>query len=494
MNKKILTMVVLMAISANCVWATVPENQDAKMYSPMVRELTQTAVSGNLADNIAAKKIISMNLKKATQQAVFNNFKVKAAEHAYGDAKAKLDKAYAGHNPKFSYGYSFSRSGSKNEIKVADQKMMVGETPSNTAGHQVSVSMPIYTGGLISGGIKAAKCGVEISNAQLMQTKNEAKVAGAKAYFMDLRANNMKEVAEQAVSDLAIHYKNVKLQYQVGVVAKSDVLATEVAVANANTNLIKAKNGVELAEAGLNYALSLPSNTKITIEDKHFDERAYGITLQEATAYALTHSPLVVQSVLAEEIMKAQVDMAHAGFKPKIQVSANKSWGHSMSENLPAGATGRNESWSAAISASWDLWDGGSNAKSVKSAEESLAAQKVKTKDAIEAITLQVRKAYLTMHEAEATIKSTKVAVDKAEENFRIASLRYKAGVGINLDVLDAELNLNKARNEYVDALYNYNVSVAELEQAIGVPADEAIGVGLTQIHRQTAKMSMVVE
>ena len=96
----------------------------------------------------------------------------------------------------------------------------------------------------------------------------------------------------------------------------------------------------------------------------------------------------------------------------------------------------------------------------------------------IDSILLGVQQAYLTMRSTEQMISSTKTAVEEGQENFRIASLRYRAGVGTNIDVLDAETELANARNRYVDALYDYNVSVATLEQVIGIPVETRVANG----------------
>ena len=82
------------------------------------------------------------------------------------------------------------------------------------------------------------------------------------------------------------------------------------------------------------------------------------------------------------------------------------------------------------------------------------------------------------MRSAEQTINSTQAAVNQGQESFRIATLRYRAGVGTSLDVLDAETKLTDARNNYVEALYNYNISIAELEQLTGVPLNTPVGQG----------------
>ena len=87
-------------------------------------------------------------------------------------------------------------------------------------------------------------------------------------------------------------------------------------------------------------------------------------------------------------------------------------------------------------------------------------------------VNLAVRTSYLSMREAEKRIKTTEVAVEQAEEDYRIAQLRYQAGVGTNTDVLDASVALTTAKNNYIQALYDYNTSWALLEQSMGVPTD----------------------
>jgi len=83
---------------------------------------------------------------------------------------------------------------------------------------------------------------------------------------------------------------------------------------------------------------------------------------------------------------------------------------------------------------------------------------------------LQVRQAFLSIKEAEKRIDTSQVAVNQAQEDFRMSQVRYEAGVGTNLDVIDAELALTQAKTNYIQALYDYNTSKALLDQAMGVP------------------------
>ena len=114
----------------------------------------------------------------------------------------------------------------------------------------------------------------------------------------------------------------------------------------------------------------------------------------------------------------------------------------------------------------------------------------------MDTVNLGVRQAYLNMKSAEQTIESTRVAVESGQESFRIATLRYRAGVGTNLDVLDAETSLETARNNYVDALFNYNIAVANLENAMGVPLETPIGGGAALVNeaQSSAQLTNLVQ
>ena len=93
-------------------------------------------------------------------------------------------------------------------------------------------------------------------------------------------------------------------------------------------------------------------------------------------------------------------------------------------------------------------------------------------KDKLAAVKLDVRTAYLNLRAAEENINTMKEALTKAEEDLRIEEVRYSAGVGTNLEVMDAQDKLVTAKGDYITALYNYNTSKASLEKAMGVPVD----------------------
>ena len=119
-----------------------------------------------------------------------------------------------------------------------------------------------------------------------------------------------------------------------------------------------------------------------------------------------------------------------------------------------------------------DVFDNGLTQASVNSANMALAKAKEAAAQTDDQIRLDVRTAYLGLQAAEKNIQTTSVAVTRAEEDYKIAQVRYSAGVGTNLDVMDANEKLTTARTNYYTALYNYNTSKAALDKAMGIPVD----------------------
>ena len=120
----------------------------------------------------------------------------------------------------------------------------------------------------------------------------------------------------------------------------------------------------------------------------------------------------------------------------------------------------------------WNIFDNNVTEAQVQQAKASMRKAEQQLYETRETIQLDVRKAYLNLLAAEQNIHTTKVAVDQAQEDYKIAQVRYSAGVGTNLDVMDAESKLIQTQTTYITALYNYNTNKAALDQAMGLKVE----------------------
>ncbi|MBP2642948.1 MAG: tolC 2 [Firmicutes bacterium] len=324
-----------------------------------------------------------------------------------------------------------------------------------------SFSLPVYSGGSLEGQIEEAKQNSKVADLTLEATKQQLKQSVISDYFSVLEYKNNLAVSQETVANYQKHLMNVQLQYSAGTVAKTDLLSSQVSLADAEASLITAQNNYDLAVATLNNVMGLPLGSELTLKDElTYDKNE--LTLAGCEQYALQHRPEMAEFQAKIDVAKAGINVAKAGKRPSVTVVAGEDWNDSEFPGT------ENNNWSVGLTTSWSILDSGLVHSKVKQAEAALDTAKIAADQEQDTVKLEVRQYFLSMREAEKRIETTQVAVSQAQDNLRISEVRYKTGVGTNLDVLDAVLSLKEAKTNYSQALYDYNTSKSSLDKAMG--------------------------
>jgi outer membrane protein TolC len=310
----------------------------------------------------------------------------------------------------------------------------------------------------------AARYGLNSADMELENSLQIIKQTATNYYFNVLRCRNQIEVDADNVRTLNEHLNNVNAQFRAGTVAKADILSSQVRLANAQQSLITSQNDYDVAVATLSNYLLLPADTIIMAQEQ-LTYTPYNLNLVDCIAYALENRPDVAAADYAVKQAESGVRSAKSGYRPNVNAVATKG----MNGKSPF-SDSYSDSWTAGISANWNIFDNGVTAAQVESAKASLSVAEEAAAEAREAVQLDVQSAFLTLRAAERNIFTTQVAIAAAEEDFKIAQIRYAAGVGTNLDVMDASDKLTQAKNNYYTALYTYNTAKASLDKAMGIP------------------------
>ena len=403
-----------------------------------------------------------IDLQTAIAKAFASHADIKKAEYSLDAARANYNAARENFGPQVSFSHSSSRGGYWHEQFNA-WSGQYSKNIGNSYSNGLNLSVPIYNGNL-NAAEKRAKAayqssvlGEELAFIKLKQTTTDA-------YYRLLAAKDTRQVCEQSVSTLKDHLKNVQAQYDVGVVAKVDLLRSEVELTDAQQNLIMAENGYNIAEANLNNIMGIPQNTKLDpVEELGYT--AYEEPLPSCIDHAMLHRLDLQQSALQVKAAEAALNGAKAGWTPSVTGVASNRW----SGNSWPGDEGNN--WGAGVNVNMNVFDSGVTKSNVAAAKANLMTAKESYRQDADAVQLDVRNCYFNLREAEKRISTTQVAVAKAEEDYHIAQVRYEAGVGTNTDVLDAQVALTRARNNFNTALYDYNTSRSALQTAMGIEA-----------------------
>lgn len=430
-------------------------NKDVNFNNMLLQKNLASSITEAAAPEAAAMDI---DLKGAVTTAIQNNRDITIAELKMREAEADVSAVAAKKNP--SVNYSWQRN------QYPTQRGVVGMQSSNHGySQEIKVSWPIWTFGKVEGAIDAARYQKNIADLNVYKTEADTKLAAVQAYYQYLEAIKLAEVQAQSVTDYASHLNNVQQQFDAGIVAKLDVLSSNVSLANAKQKSIAADNTRDVAEANLNNIMRVPMNTTLNPLDKNFPEPEFDLTMEQAILMAQKYRWELVEADYGVRAAEASLRSAKAGYLPTVSVGGGYSW-----KEASVTAVDKDD-WAVQGGLSWSLWDGGATQASVKKADAAVKTAQETLLQAREKIELEVRQDYLNVLSYKEQIRAAEASVAQAEEAYKIATVRYSSGVGINLDVLDAELALNTARTNYITALYNYNIGLATLEHAMGVPA-----------------------
>ncbi len=334
----------------------------------------------------------------------------------------------------------------------------------NSFSNSLSLSVPLYTGGRLENRIKEGRYQLNKADLTVENTRQTVRYQVAEAYANLLHYENLAKVAKDAVDMGLTQLDLIRAQFEEGAVAEADMLTMSVSIANYKQNLVNAEKSVDVAKSTLASMVGLPQDTDVKPLD-YFSYEPYDKELPECEEYALAHRPDGLAADYDIMAAKAQKEAAKSGWRPRVTGVGTRS----IAGNAPFGSE-RNSNWQAGISVSWNIFDSGVTSENVRQADAMVNQYEALARKSRKKIRLETRTAWLSMKAAEQNIKETALAVEQAEDSYKISQVRYEEGVDIIISVTNAQEKLTQARSNYMTALYQYNLSRANLEKAMGVP------------------------
>ena len=333
--------------------------------------------------------------------------------------------------------------------------------------YSIGIEQPLYQGKALVTGVELGKLDLEFSRAGMTQTQNDIVLSVHEAYYNLLKSRKFEEVARQSVEERKAHLKDAQAFYNAGLIPKNDMLQSEVQLAGAEIEYLRAMNLSYMALARLNTLLRRPVETPLEVEDILQFEPSE-ISWEDSVLQAKQHRPELRQSEIAVEQSEKNIILTRAPYLPAVYVSANylKQGDNPLADDYPL--LGSSEVKTAMATLEWRFWAWGQSRDKIAAAKHNVKKTQEKQTELLDTIILQVREAYLDIKESEYNIGVTEKAIEQAEEDFRINQSRYKAQLSTTTNVLDAQTRLSRARISYYNALYNYRISLMRLAWATG--------------------------
>ncbi len=296
-------------------------------------------------------------------------------------------------------------------------------------------------------------------------------IATVKTQFYQVVVNReLIKVQEQSVHLLESQLKDQQNRFEAGTVPRFNVLQAEVALYNQLPLLITAQNNYRISKITLAKTLGLDfqprrgENPPLEVigEMPYFPRT---ISLVNAIELGKERRPFLKQARANVLNQLQQVRAAAGQYLPTITTSGGGEW---VSSPTNSSWHDISKGWIATVQGSMPIWDSGAIAGQVIQQRALLSETKITYDDDVRQVELEIQQAYSNLQQNQELIKSQEKNVELADEALRLAKARLDAGAGVQLDVLNAQVQLLTAQTTRLQALFGYNSSLAEFDRATG--------------------------
>ena len=440
--------------------------------------------------SVIAQEPQVLTLEESIEIAKQSNLTLQTAEQSLKAAEAQVRAARAGLLPRItaSGNYTYFKDIQKSVIQAdggfgfpMQGEEMNGMSPPSAdnesdvielefgAHHNVqgtlNLTQPIFAWGRYYYGYQAADLNYQAMQRDVDAAYNQLRLDVSEAFYGALVAQDFVRVARQSVSLVEEQLAVAEASLEAGAATNFDVLRAKVQLANAESQLIRAQNGVQTAKDAYKTVLNIPLSENILVKgtlEVPVNHKTPALNLDTLVQQALDNRPEVHRTQFTEHAARKQVDIAKTRSRPDLGFFSN--YQISQNERL----TEMNRIWSLGLQINIPIFDGFATRAAVQQSESSLKQIQLGGTQVKVGVEFEVRTAYLNLRGAETIIEVQREAVTQARESVRIANLQFQNGIITTVALTDTQLALAQAEVNRLQAYHDYIVGLARLEKAIG--------------------------
>ncbi len=332
----------------------------------------------------------------------------------------------------------------------------------NVFSGSVSFVEPLYMGGKINAGYKMNQLGMKMAETNIQLTESQVLLNTDEAYVLCIKAKELGQVAK-AYKDLLLELqKNVEGAIRHGMKTRNDALKVEVKLNEAELNILKAENGLRLAQMNLAQVVGLPLSEKIDVST----DGIYNVQPLEAQNGDISQRP--EKSLLADKTQMAalKVKLARSEFLPNLIMGASYSYTNGM--KMMNSTLMKSGSFSAGVMLSIPIYHFGEGKNKIRSAKASHRIAQIEEDELSEKMLLEQMQAYNNLTEAASEITLTEKSVDSATQNMKTSKQQFEVGTEPLSDYLESQVLWQKASASAVEARCKYLLAQSKYLKTCG--------------------------
>jgi outer membrane protein len=441
-----------------------------KLYSVMLMMMTMMAVTLAMTP-VSAHGGLNMTLADCLSHGYENNPTLKAADFQVAATKENRKSLRADFLPSLSTGYTFNRIESQSATGPTEQDYL----DQYARNFSVRLSQVLFDGFKVINAHDRAKIDIERTRANRDMTRLELAYNIQITFFQLMKAKEDLKVANESIERLEQGVKSASAYFNRQLISKAEVLSARVDLADAQQRASIAQNEVYRKRITLFSLMDMPMDPDIIFAgDLDFFTDEYPDEFDRCWEIARTNRPDIERLEKQAAMLEKDMHMAAGSYLPQIRLDLgyydqNKDYDQTAeSFSGPVDRDQRNRYFSAGVTASWELFDGGKAWYQRKNSLNQLYQVREQIKEIQLFIQEGIRKALFSIAEAEDRRSVARVAVDAARENFAMEERRLGAGLITIPTFLDAQIRLVRAQGNHTQAMLDHQLGRSELDFMIG--------------------------
>ncbi len=418
------------------------------------------AISLSISANAQA-----LDIATCREMALKQNKQIAIAEAQTRGAELAVKEAKSNFLPNLSANALYIHNTEELEVSTPDlpiaqgisiPTMGIGIGLNNSFNANISLTQPLYTGGRIISGTKMAELGSEIYTINEQRQKDEVIIECDQAYWNCIMAIELAKVATKYKETLTSLLNDVSKAEKVGMKSKNDLLKIQVKLNEATLNEHRARNGIKVARMNLCRIIGLDLNCDITltegIEDHEVPDIRGNYLFNEIPEIAILHKRIDLQKesmrFTRSNFLPSAAAMVGYGYTNALTLKGTTPLTQTLlpeKERLINGA-----SMSAFATLKIPIFHWGEGRNKIKQAKEEIKIAELELEHANDLINLNIQIALNRIDEALQLKNMSKSALSQAEENLRVSTNQYKAGMESLSDLLEAQTAWQKGYNDYI--------------------------------------------
>jgi outer membrane protein TolC len=418
----------------------------------------------------------TIDLHAAIDSAMRNNEGYHAALAERERAEGQITSARAGLFPKIDLHGTYDRNLKLSKVVFGGQEFTIGTRYTTVGG--LTIDQTLFEGGGVFSAWAAARQYRSMEEHLASQAGLDLQADVASAYFDALLANALVDVAQQTFDLAEKNATVVKQKFDQGLVSEYDQLRSQVRVANARPPLLQAKNNETLALLRLKNLIGLPVDADLSLDEAEPDSSAWeGQTLDQLAALAINQrSDLAATGHQVAAIDRA-IGVVKAERWPSLHFNGTFDYQALTDASWPGGDD-FSKSWIVGLNLSYSLFDGFRRHGNIQILKVDRKEADLQRGQLLRLISLQIEDARSRFAEASERLAAQEQTVGEAQRGLDIANLRYESGVGTQLEVIDAQVELATARVYVESARHDRRIARVAWRRAMGAPILESLPIG----------------